>query len=201
MALQEKDLLKFIKAVEFVVTSIEDDSSGATATNPTGTVVKILHLAQPITAVGSNPTPGGQVMKATDTKIHVAADNWKKFLEQAEEKDGVIHYKGDMHLDVSKPDGRNVNGKLVVTKPAKIWLTSVKFSRSGGQLNQSRVNNLNTMIDDMFKGNQPFDLSAQNTGTAAAGDAGTGAGPTVVENLDDAAAKNGDKSKLEKVTT
>lgn len=199
MAIKQEDLLQFIKATEFVVLSVEDDSSGATVNNPNGTVVKILHLAQPITAVGSNPSPSGHVMKATDAKVHVAADNWTKFLEQAEVKDGTIHYKGDMHLDVSKPDGRNVNGKLVITKPAKIWLTSVKFSRSGGQLNQSRVNNLNTMIDDMFAGNQPFNLAVQgNTGTTATGEGGeTGSGPVVVENQTDKdAAKNGDVNKI-----
>lgn len=197
MALKPESLLKFTKATEFAVKMIEDDSSGASATNPTGTTVKILHLTAPVTAVGSNPAPSGQEMRVTGVKVHVAADNWAKFLEQAEEKDGVIYYKGDMHLDVSKPDGRMVNGQFTVTKPAKIWLTSIKFSKSGGALQQGRVNTLNNLIDNMFKGNQPLDLTVDTTGTAS-GPAPSGEeqkpDPEVV---DTKAAKNGDKSTLE----
>lgn len=161
MALEEKDLLEFSKSTELFVTLIEDESSGATPNNPTGTIVKVLHLQSPVNAVGSIPAPGGAEMRVSGAKVYVAADNWKKFLEAANKKDNIIHYKGDMHLDVSKPDGRTVNGQFVITKPAKIWLTAVKFSRSGGALTTQRVNTLNNLIDGMFAGNKTFNIPTE----------------------------------------
>lgn len=165
MALKDTDLLKFVKKTEFAVKLIEDESSKAQ--DGSTTVVKVLHLVNAVNAEGSIPTPDGKTMKVSGNKVYVAADNYDTFLQQAEVKDDVIVYTGDMHLDVSKPSGRTVNGEFVVTKPARIWLTATKFSRSGGQLSQQRTQNLNGLISKLFAGDKPLDLTAETGGTAA----------------------------------
>lgn len=157
---KKKDLLaRFAKSTELAIKLIEDDSSGDGTDG--GTQVKILHLVQPVNAVGSIPTPDGSPMKATNSLVYVAQDDIDKMLENVEEKDGILVYKGDMHLDVSKPGGRMVQGQFVITKPAKIWLTSIKFSRRGGQLRTSQTNNLGDMINKMFSGGKTVDLSVE----------------------------------------
>jgi hypothetical protein len=182
---KKKDLLaRFGKSTELAIKLIEDDSSGDGTDG--GTQVKILHLVQPVNAVGSIPTPDGTEMKASGAKVYVAQDDIDKMLENVDEKDGILIYKGDMHLDVSKPGGRTVNGQFVITKPAKIWLTSVKFSRRGGQLRTSQTNNLGDMINKMFSGGKTLDLTAETTTATGASDnkdAGDGkTPPTVVAN-------------------
>lgn len=189
MALDDKTLLKFQKSTEFAVKLIEDDSSEQT-------VVKVLHLVAPISAVGSIPAPGGGEMKATGAKIYVANEDWDKFKEQAEEKDGVVIYNGDMHLDVSKPNGRMVDGEFVITKPAKIWLTSTKFSRTGGQLRREQRNGLNTMINKMFSG-EGYNMAEEGGAAQAAKTEPTVTGnKTKEEKVDEKAAKNGEKGVL-----
>lgn len=160
MAIDEKkkaDLLaRFGKFTTLIIDKIEDDSSDTTQ-------VKILNLVEAVTATGSNPTPGGLVMSARSSQVYVAADDIDKMLEQCEEKDGKLVYRGQMHLDVSKPATRTVNGQTIVTKPSKIWLTATKFSRRGGELRQNQSNNLNSLIDKMFAGGaaKPLDLAAE----------------------------------------
>ena len=151
MAIQKKDLLKFSRSTELAVKLVEDDSSE-------NTEVKILHLVNPVTATGSVPTPDGKEMKVTAAKVYVAADNIEEMLKDTEEKDGILVYKGTMHLDVSKPSGRTQNGEFVITKPAKIWLTKVKYSKTGGNLRKDQTNSLNDMINKMFGGSQPVNL-------------------------------------------
>jgi len=201
MALNDEDLMQFSKSTELIVTLIEDESTGATPQNPTGTVVKVLHLQAPVNAVGSIPAPGGGEMRVSGAKVYVASENWKKFLADANKKDNVIYYKGDMHLDVSKPNGRTVNGQFVVTKPAKIWLTAIKFSKSGGALSQDRVNTLNNLIDGMFAGNKTFNLATETAGVATGAPVTGAAGGDVIEPepvvIDKAAAKNGSAEVLE----
>lgn len=188
MALKKEDLLKFSKRVEFGVKLIEDDSSGG----ENGTEVKILHLANTITAEGSIPTPEGGVMKVTGNKIYVAADNIDKMLEGMEEKDGVLVYTGDMHLDVSKPKGRMQNGTMVITTPAKIWLTKTKFSRSGGNLATQQRASLGDVINKLFSGGKTLDLTAETASTnVPAGQAATE--PEVVVNQEKPDAKNAGK--------
>lgn len=176
--LKKEDLLQFSKNVELVINLVEDDSSDRTE-------VKVLHLVNPVTASGSIPTSEGLEMKATSNKVYVAADDITEFLNDAESKDGAIHYKGQMHLDVSKPAGRrDANGDYVITKPAKIWLTKTKFSRSGGQLRTDSQQSLNTLINKMFSG-KPLDLTAPENAAvvanAAAGGAGGGTGTKKAE--------------------
>lgn len=164
--LKKEDLLQFTKNVELVITLVEDDSSDKTE-------VKILHLANPVTATGSIPTSEGLEMKATSNKVYVAADDIAKFLQDAESKDGAIHYKGQMHLDVSKPSGRrDANGDYVITKPAKVWLTGTKFSRSGGTLRTESQQSLNTLINNMFKGKEALNLTTEQTAAKPADNAG-----------------------------
>lgn len=181
---KKKDLLsRFSKQTELVVKLIEDDSSGD-GTDGNGTQVKILHLEKPVQAVGSIPTGDGTEMKVQGTKVNVAQDDIDRFFEGCEEKDGVLVYKGDMHLDVSKPSGRTVNGQFTVTKPAKIWLTSTKFSRRGNQLRQGQQQNLSSVVSKMFQGGKVFDLASE-TATAAGDNAGGGnqkTEPEVVNN-------------------
>lgn len=159
--LKKEDLLKFTKNVELLISLVEDDSSDRTE-------VKVLHLVNPVTATGSIPTPEGKDMRLIGNKVYVAADDITAFLADADDKDGTIVYKGQMHLDVSKPNGRrNQEGEYVITKPAKIWLTKTKFSRSGGQLRAEGQTSLNNVISKMF-GDKPLDLTADNTADAAA---------------------------------
>lgn len=163
MADINQDLLKrFSKSTELIIKLIEDDSSD-------NTQVKILHLVQDVNAVGSIPTPEGGEMKVKGAKVYVAADDIEKLLGGCVEKDGVLIYNGPMHLDVSKPQGRNVNGAFTITRPAKIWVTSTKFSRRGGELRQKQTTNLSDMVNKMFAGGKTFDLGAETTAPAANG--------------------------------
>ena len=173
MALKKEDLLKFSKNTELAIKLIEDDSSEKTT-------VKILHLVAAVQAVGSIPTSEGGEMRVQGAKVYVASDDIDKMLEDCNEKDGIIVYKGQMHLDVSKPNGRMVNGQFVITKPAKIWLTGTKFARGGGQLRQDQANNLNGFIGKMFNGGKVLDLATES---ATAGNAANAGGPTVVANV------------------
>lgn len=191
MAIDEKkkqDLLsRFSKQTELIITLIEDDSSGD-GTDGNGTQVKILHLESAVQAVGSIPTSEGQEMKVQGKKVYVAQDDIDRCLEKCEEKDGLLVYKGDMHLDVSKPSGRTVNGQFQVTKPAKIWLTSTKFSRRGNQLRTAQGQNLSSVVNKMFGGGKVFDLASE-TATAAGADAPK-AEPEVVSNKKEQKAAN-----------
>lgn len=151
--IKKEDLLQFTRATELVITQVDDESSDQTE-------VKILRLAQPITATGSNPTPTGGKMQLISNEVWVAADDIDEFLQGAVVENGQLKYKGPMHLDVSKPNGRtNANGEYVITKPAKVWLTKVKFSRSGGQLRTKAATSLDGLIANMFAG-KPLDLTS-----------------------------------------
>ena len=172
MAFKKEDLLKFSKSTELAIKLIEDDSSAGSGENE-GTEVKILHLVREVQAVGSIPTADGTEMKAKGLKVYVADTNIEEMLKDLNEVDGVLVYKGPMHLDVSKPSGRTVNGQFVITKPAKIWLTKTKFSRSGGQLRAAQTNNVNTLISKMFAGGKVLDLAAESA-TASGDTAATG---------------------------
>jgi len=166
MAMKKEDLLKFSKSTELAIKLIEDDSSGGTA-DTEGTEVKILHLVKEVLAVGSNPTPDGGEMRVKGTKVYVASDNIDEMLKDLVEQDGILVYKGPMHLDVSKPSGR-VNaqsGQFEVTKPAKIWLTKTKFSRNGGQLRNQQREKLSSFTSTFF-GKGIIDLTAE-TATAS----------------------------------
>lgn len=149
------DLLRFSKPTTFVIDRIEDDSSERTE-------VKIFHLTEAVSATGSIPTSEGHDMKALSTKVYVAQTDIDVALENISEKDGKLVYEGLMHLDVSKPGGRvDGNGDFVVTKPAKIWLTSTKFSRGGASLRTDRLTSLNSIINDMFKGGKAVEVGVE----------------------------------------
>ena len=125
-------------------------------------------------------------MSVTGSSVYVAADDIDAMLENMTDKDGVLIYKGPMHLDVSKPNGREQNGQFVITKPAKIWLTTTKFSRRGGQLRSKQTENLNSVVNRLFAAGKTLDLSAELPATPVddAGTDGTGAKktPQVVAN-------------------
>lgn len=160
MAFTRENLQRFIKSTGLVISVIEDDSSADTE-------VKILFLAEPVNAVGSNPTPEGKEMRVSGSKVYVAAEDIDKMLEGLTEKDGKLVYNGSMHLDVSKPKIRNVNGVPTVTAAAKIWLTSTKFSRRGAALQQQQRNDLSNVINKFFAGGT-VDLAAETVVTAEA---------------------------------
>lgn len=144
-----KDLLKLSKSTKLVITKVEDDSSETT-------VVKILHLQDAVTAVGSVPLPNGSMPQLKTATVYVAADNIDEFLKDAviEEVNGVptVTYNGQMHLDVSKPktNTNNTTGETRVTVPAKIWLTKNKFSRSGNDLRKKQSEGRNSVLTAMF---------------------------------------------------
>lgn len=161
MAFTRENLQKFIKSTGLVIDVIEDDSSADTE-------VKILFLANPVNAVGSNPTPEGKEMRVTGSKVYVAAEDIDKMLEGLTEKDGKLVYNGSMHLDVSKPKVRTVNGQAQVTAAAKIWLTATKFNRRGAALQTKQRNDLSSVINSFF-GNGVVDLAAETVTTAVVG--------------------------------
>ena len=161
MAIKKEDLLKFVKSTVLSIKVIEDDSGEDTE-------VKVLHLTAPVNAIGSNVTSGGLEMKVQGSKVYVAAEDIEKMLDHTEEKDGILIYKGPMHLDVSKPNGRMQNGEFVITKPSKIWLTATKFSKRGGSLRRGQTESLNGMVNKMFSGAKPLDLSAETVEAATA---------------------------------
>jgi len=180
MALKDEDIQQYSKSTELFVTLIEDDSSGTEDPDKPGTVVKILHLAQAVNATGSIPTRGGQEMKVKHNKVYVAADDWKRFKEVANSVEGGISYKGDMHLDVSKPKTRQGrDGNIEVISNSKIWLTAVKFSKRSGQLRSDATTNLNGFMNKLFEGGAVLDLTAPTDTNAAAGPV-EGAAPEVV---------------------
>lgn len=152
--LNKESLLKFVTLTELAILKVEDESSE-------NTDMYVLHLADKIGATSSIPAPNGQPMKVTDNKVFVGGENIEKFMADCTEKDGVLIYKGKMHLDVSKPSIRDVNGEPTVTKPARIWLTAVKFSRSGGQLRNQRQQTLNNVINGLFANGNGIDLTSE----------------------------------------
>lgn len=161
MAFTRDDLKKFIKSTGLVINGIEDDSSADTE-------VKILLLAEPVNAVGSNPTGDGKEMRVSGSKVYVAAEDVEKMLDGLSEQDGKLVYNGPMHLDVSKPKIRNVNGTPTITAAAKIWLTATKFSRRGAALQTQQRNDLGTMINNFF-GNGVVNLAAESIATPVVG--------------------------------
>jgi hypothetical protein len=174
--LTREDLMKFSKSTELGITLIEDDSSGSGDQNDdAGTEVKILHLQTEVTAVGSIPTPDGGEMRAKGKKVYVAGPNIDKMLEGLTEKDGVLVYNGPMHLDVSKPRIRMNNGQATVTRPSRIFLTAVKFSRGGTQLRQEQATQLNSLINTMFGGGKTLDLASESATASGAPAANTNA--------------------------
>lgn len=161
MSLTREDLLEFSKATGLVITLIEDDSSDTTE-------VKILHLADPVQATGSIPTPEGLEMKVKGNKVWVASDDIDKMLAGCKKENGKLVYKGNMHLDVSKPLGRTNNaGEYEIFKPARIWLTSTKFSRGGSALRQTSRTKLQDVIKNMWSGGKVIDLTADTTANVA----------------------------------
>jgi hypothetical protein len=147
MSVTREKLSKFIKQTEIIISSVEEDNS------ETSKIFK-LTLAQPVRAEGSNVTPDGQKMVIPDAKeVFVHESDHDAFMADCEEGEGdTLVYRGSLKLDVSKPNGRTVNGAFVVTKPAKAWLTSVAFSKRGGTLRTDRQNNLNQAIKQIFGG-------------------------------------------------
>lgn len=166
MAFTREDLKKFTKSTGLVISVIEDDSSADTE-------VKILLLAEPVNAVGSNPTPDGKEMRVTGSKVYVAAEDVEKMLDGLTEQDGKLVYNGPMHLDVSKPKIRTVNGQAQITAAAKIWLTATKFSRRGAALQTQQRNDLGTIVNNFF-GNGVVNLAAESVATPVAGQAEEG---------------------------
>lgn len=144
MALTALSLKKFLKQTKLVILSIEDDSSEETK------VLK-LTLAEPTTAIGSNVTDTGAEMKLLNvTTVYVAADDIEKFMATAEEDGDIINYEGSMKLDVSRPNGRLVNGVFAITKPSKAFLTSVAFNKRGNGLRADRTAALSAAIAGIF---------------------------------------------------
>lgn len=177
MSFTRQDLMKFAKLVSFTILSVEDDSSDTSE-------VKILTLSEPVNATSST-TAGDQatVMSLRSNQVYVARENIDELLKGCVEKDGKIVYEGDMHLDVSKPSGRIIQGQYQVTKPSRIWLTKTKFSRLGNSSRQQQQTSFNSMITNMFGGGKVHDAT-QSTQGIKVGPAPTGTpeNPTPVAN-------------------
>lgn len=201
--LTDESLVKWSKTTELLITQIEDDSSGTGDDENPGTVVKILHLAQPVNAEGSLPTRDGHPMKVKNNKVYVAADDWEKFKKEATETDDGIVYKGTMHLDVSRPRTRtNRNGQVEVTGQSKIWLCTVKFSRRRGTLQQNGIQQTNNFMNQLFAEGKVLDLTVETPtiqppkkeDEGGAGDKGATVDPTVVANQQNPSKNNKGKT-------
>lgn len=147
---------KFVKTTELKITAIENDSSEETA------MIKV-SLFDNITAKGSNMFANKEMQK-TDNMLYVAGDDvelFKKGLvvdEQGEpvvDSDGCISYKGDLKLDVAKPKGRLVDGEFQVTKPMRIFLTSVSFAKKGDAFRSENNQKRQNALLELFGGGAP----------------------------------------------
>lgn len=176
----EKALLlkKFIKQTGLVIDSVEDDSS---ATTP---MLKVTLKESIKKVIGSNVIATGDPLFLNDvTTVHIATQaEIDKFTEGLEEDEhGTLVYKGAMKLDVSKPDGRYNGDKFEITKPAKCWLTSIAFNKSGGQLVQKRREGLGEALAKIFSAGEALAEATVNAGANATVNA-AGAAPTKVVN-------------------
>lgn len=120
-------LAKLVKKTEFEVLNVEDESSEQ------NNVLRI-EIAEKIKVTGSNPLPNGAPMVHAEAVIWVAGNDVETFMSGVTEKDGKTFYSGDLKLDVSKPKTKMENGAAVITKPARLWLTAVKFNKRGNEL-------------------------------------------------------------------
>lgn len=188
MAIKKEDLLGLVKAVEFKVVKIEDDSSRDDVTGELREV-KIMTVTEAVTASSSVPFQG-KPLNMKDNRIYVAQENITAMLEgMSKNDDGTLDYKGTMFLDVSKPSGRinNRTGQYEILKPAKIWLTQVKFSKLGNTSRVAAQTGLQTAVSQLFAGGM-FDATAPITPTTGQGNNTGGQGneekkdPQVVEN-------------------
>lgn len=128
MAVEFKGALaNLVKKTEFVVVSVEDESSEE------NDVLRI-EIKDKITVTGSNPLPNGGAMRHEDNIIYVAGEDVSLFQKGCQEVDGQTIYSGSLKMDVSKPKFRTNNGVTEVVKAAKLWLTSVKFNKKGNAL-------------------------------------------------------------------
>jgi hypothetical protein len=194
--LHDEDIQQFSKQTALFVTLIEDDSSGTEDPDKPGTIVKILHLAESVNATGSIPTRGGQEMKVKHNKVYVAADDWALFKKTATKGENGITYKGEMHLDVSKPKTRTGrDGKIEITSTSKIWLTAIKFSKRKGKLIGDATENLNGFMNKLFESGNVLDLSAPVDTNTAAGIAVDAEPEVVVAEKEPVTAGGGRKGK------
>jgi len=163
MAIKINDLLGFIKTTDLIVLKVEDDSSQDTQ-------MKILHLQNEVVAVGSNTLPDGSMMRMKTKTVLIAADNIDEFMKDAEfEGDGdnrVLIYKGQMHLDISKPKTRTdaTSGSTIVTQPPRVFLTKVKFNRAGIKLRQNQVDGNRAALLTFFGGNKIAEVGTEDLG-------------------------------------
>lgn len=161
MAIEMKQLLKLAKLTKLIIKSVSDDSSEQTQ-------VKVLHLLDDVVAVGSIPLRDtGDIPQLKGKTVHVAADNIEEFMKDAvlDEAEGIITYEGPMYLDVSKPKTRNGrNGELAVIAPAKIWLTKVKFNKSGAALQQNATTATNAFMAKFFGGGKIAEVGSEDLG-------------------------------------
>lgn len=154
-------LSKLEPKIEFLIKNVADDSSAPGPDGEEGTVVKILHLAQPVTAEGSIPNDKGKFPAIRDNKIYVAGDDVTALaLGLTENTDGTLSYKGSLKYDVSRPKYSVVRGRTVLTAPARIWLTSVSFRRKGRQLAADNRQKVRTSIDEIYSKEGPVDMVA-----------------------------------------
>jgi hypothetical protein len=151
MALRKEDLKKFQKKNRLVVTNIEEDKTENT-TN------QILTLGEPVAkVVGTNPTDSGAEMYLENVvKVLIngteedETSDFGRFMKESRVEGDAIIYEGGMKLDVSKPNGRMVNGNFVITKAAKAWLCSVTFNKRGGKLVADNRAALSAAIGNLF---------------------------------------------------
>lgn len=168
-------LSSLIKDLELNVVEVSDESTADTE------VYKIT-LANELTAKGSNVLPDGKPMVMTGREVWIAAEDIQKFEENFD--DAAKTYKGKLKLDVSKPNGRVVNGVFTVTKAPKIWLTAIPFNKRGQALVNDRRGELNKMMVNLFGGGAVSTGAVTTTGTTGVNNTTTVADEKAVEMAD-----------------
>lgn len=173
MGVNQETLKKFMRQTKLRIVSIEDDSS-------TNTKLLKVTLAEPLAkVVSSNVTDTGAPIFATNVKeLTVAEDDIEKFYEGCEDDGDTLVYSGNMKLDVSRPNGRMVNGNFVITKPAKAWLVSVAFNRRGATMQQDKASALSSALKALFgDGGQSAAAVGAPASNVTSNNAGTGKQP------------------------
>ena len=150
-------LEKYQPKVSLVVTGVVDDTSVG-PDGEEGTTLKILTLAEQITAQGSIPTVKGVLPTIKSNQVFCAGEDVAMLAAGLKEKEGKLYYEGTLKLDVSRPKFGRRNGQIVPISPARIWLTGTSFARKGRQLSQDNRQKVQQSVDSLFASSEAVDM-------------------------------------------
>jgi hypothetical protein len=143
-------LKKYPNTIVLRILRIETDIVGVHEDNVTPRKVHRLILSEPIPEVrGSVPMPDGSLnVMHNVTEVHLVDDNVKHVKDFRLNNYGGMKLRlVELHLDISRPQGRMMGDEFVITKPAKVWITHIPFARIGQISRQS----LNSLVNKITK--------------------------------------------------